>query len=105
MKRSLLLCASLSLSGCPENTTPNPAPPARMGTLSVELRQTVDVSFTPRIGDDGLDAVLSFGDGDHAHTTLHGGVAIESFPEAQMSLYVRPSPRPRARADRAVINR
>jgi hypothetical protein len=92
MKRVLLLGVLFSLGGCPANTTPNPAPKAMIGTLSVELRQTVDVSFTPRIGQDGLDAVLAFGDGDFdvfdAHTTLRGSVTVESFPEAQLSLYV-----------------
>ena len=86
-------CASL-LAACSHDDGSNGAQDTGTnviaGTLAVDIRQTVDVSLTPR-GDGALDGALSFGDGDFqyfdAHTAFRGVVSVSTFPEAQTSMY------------------
>lgn len=87
-------CCILSVSCSKSDATPAFDAKSNVvtGTLAVDIRQTVDVTLTPRASSADFDAALVFGDGDFqyfdAHGTLRGVVTAEPFPEAQMTMYV-----------------
>lgn len=93
---SCTIAIALGCSKSDGSNGPDAKTNAIAGTLSVDIRQSVDVTFSPRTtsasttsGD--FDGSLSFGDGDFqlfdAHTILRGTVVAEPLSEAQATMY------------------